>query len=422
MRAARGFAWYLQRLKVMGPREILHRLAEQSHLVRLRVEHCFQLHARRSFDFPAAQFSFCRTESCSLPELPWEFDADSEAALDLLSGRLRVLGRDWAFTTADDLWQRAPDTGRLWPRFFFGDISHRAENPYGDPRIVWEAARLQQLVGLALLARHSHGDKRNRAIQLLEDQFFSWVAENPPYAGIHYVSAMECGLRIVSVCHAMDLARPWLTRREKIWPALVSMVSAHARLISKHLSLYSSAGNHTMAECAGLIYAGVLFPELPGSDHWKKLGLRVLRREAQAQILPDGGGVEQAFRYSLFVVDLLGLVTLVLRKMGETPPEEISAAWERGRNFLQAFSTSPDDLPGIGDSDDGYALSPFLRLAWEHQTTLPACRSFEETGYTLIQDRSLQLQVIVDHGPLGKPPNYAHGHADALSLSMRIGD
>ena len=422
MRAVRGFAWYLQRLKVMEPREILHRLAEQSHLVGLRVEHCFQLHARRLFDFPAAQFSFCRTESCSLPELPWEFDADSEAALDLLSGRLRVLGRDWAFTTDDDLWQRAPDTGRLWPRIFFGDISHRAENPYGDPRIVWEAARLQQLVGLALLARHSHGDKRNRAIQLLEDQFFSWVAENPPYAGIHYVSAMECGLRIISVCHALDMARAWLTRRDEIWPALISLISSHARLIEKRLSLYSSAGNHTISECAGLIYAGALFPELPGSERWKRIGIDILAREARVQILSDGSSVEQAFRYLLLVADLLGLVTILLQKKQENCPIEIYSAWEQARSFLQSFSSSPGDLPAIGDSDDGYALSPFLRLAWGQVRTQPPRLGFEESGYTLIKDSALRMRIIMDHGPLGKPPNYAHGHADALSLMLWIGN
>ena len=31
----------------------------------------------------------------------------------------------------------------------------------------------------------------------------------------------------------------------------------HACFIAQRLSLYSSAGNHTVAECAGLVYAGV---------------------------------------------------------------------------------------------------------------------------------------------------------------------
>ncbi len=46
------------------------------------------------------------------------------------------------------------------------------------------------------------------------------------------------------------------------------------------------------------------------------VGLRTLRQEAARQILPDGGGIERATWYHLFVLDLIGLVERLLDFQG----------------------------------------------------------------------------------------------------------
>jgi hypothetical protein len=197
------------------------------------------------------------------------------------------------------------------------------------------------------------------------------------------------------------------------------LVEDHAGFIARRLSLHSSTGNHTIAECAALVYAGALFPEFDKARDWVSTGAALLEREAPRQILADGGGLEQAFWYHAFVVDLYGLVDAALRHRGRWVSPVIRYAWSRGCDFLRAFADEPASLPPVGDEDGGFALSPWLRLSWQaHAARTPGLSTFE-SGYSLI--RTEESLLVFDHGPLGMPPSYGHGHADALSVILRCG-
>ncbi len=371
-------AWYIKRFSVMSPHDVLHRVGEQLTLKKLYLNYLFN---KRHYSYSIESFAFCSSSKSCLPILKWNFNAD---VLEL-SG-----------STTD-----------RWPRKFFNSIPYRDGNPYGDIRVAWESARLQELIKLAFIKNQS-GEK----------QFLSWVKDNPPLVGIHYISVMECGLRILSVCYALDKMRDKLESPTETWNALLQLVESHAMLIEKRLSLYSSAGNHTIAECVGLIYAAVLFPEFKAAKRWKKKGLKLLEQEAARQILPDGGGLEQSFWYLLFITDLCGLTIKLLEHYDEVVPISINSAYIRAKKFLNSFANSPKELPSIGDADNGYALSPYLDISWDHNSSNTVCKTFDNSGYTLIQGQYFKL--IFDHGSLGMSPSYGHGHADALSISLQV--
>ncbi len=102
-------------------------------------------------------------------------------------------------------------------------------------------------------------------------------------------------------------------------------------------------------------------------------------------------------------------------------PDKIRQAFDRSRTFLEEFRNSADGaLPRIGDGDDGSALSPFLRFPSNTKKRGVGLTTFHLSGYSIIRGRDLQ-HAIFDHGPLGMPPHYAHGHADALSLNLHVG-
>ncbi|WP_171899466.1 alginate lyase family protein [Candidatus Marithrix sp. Canyon 246] len=366
-------AWYIKRFSVMSPHDVLHRVGEQFTLKKLYLNYLFN---KRSYSYSIESFAFCSSAKSRLPILKWNFNAD---VLEL-SGS---------------------NTDR-WPRKFFNSIPYRDGNPYGDIRVAWESARLQHLI----------------ENQSCEKQFLSWVKDNPPLLGIHYISVMECGLRILSVCYALDKMRDKLESPTETWNALLQLVESHATLIEKRLSLYSSAGNHTIAECVGLIYAAVLFPEFKAAKRWKKKGLSILEQEAARQILPDGGGLEQSFWYLLFITDLCGLTIKLLEHYDEVVPISINSAYIRATKFLNSFANSPKELPSIGDTDNGYALSPYLDISWNHNSSNTVCKTFDNSGYTLIQGKTFKL--IFDHGSLGMSPSYGHGHADALSIILQV--
>lgn len=343
---------------------------------------------------------------------------------DALGGEFRFFGHVWRWSAGGAIWTVAPDTGKRWPHRFFASVPYRPGNPFGDVRLVWEPSRLQHLITLALIFRGplSSSSERQAALCLLCDQLESWLDENPPLKGVHYTSVMECALRIISVCHAVDIARAGI-RSEDVWRRVLLLVESHARFIAMNLSLHSSTGNHTVAEAAGLLYAGYLFPEFDGAECWRTTGLQLLTATAETQVLTDGGGLERTFWYLLYITDLFSLSASLLRSVGAEVPAGIEKARLRAVRFLRTFASSPGVLPAIGDCDRGWAVSKYFRATWraeaEEAGTLV---TFAQTGLTRVHCPVNDVTVLFDHGPLGMPPAYGHGHADALSVVLRIAD
>jgi uncharacterized heparinase superfamily protein len=194
-------------------------------------------------------------------------------------------------------------------------------------------------------------------------------------------------------------------------------------MIVRRLSRHSSLGNHTIAEAAGLVYAGALFPEMEEADRWLAVGTALLAEESGRQILEDGGGIEQAFWYLLFIADLCGLALTLLDHRRLPVPASLREAHRRAGAFLADFAEDPAGLPAIGDADDGYALSPHLRLSFQrHRPRTPGLTTYAQSGYSVIRGgRTDEAELILDHGPLGMAPGFGHGHADALSVALRVG-
>lgn len=419
------FKWIMKRLKAMAPAEIFYRVGEQCALKAMQVQYRIDSRISRRSSRPpnkessARNFEFCDAKTPQLPALPWKAPTDPRYFDDLIAGKLKFGAFTWQWRPENQVWHRAPDTGRLWPRTFFGSIPYRPGNPYGDVRLIWEPSRLQQLAELAHFAAERPEETRRRAVGMIEAQFLSWIEMNPRLSGVHYISTMECALRLLSVCHALDLVRGQLECPQRIWPALVELVESHAKLIEKRLSLHSSAGNHTLAEAAGLVYAGILFPEMPRAGQWRATGCSLLEKEADRQVLSDGGGAEQAFGYLRFAIDLFGLVVRLLEHRKEPVPGALREVNGQGRRFLNGMADHTGRVPPVGDSDDGNALSPNLRLWFLRRESQDGFTSCDKAGYSVMRsDRSL---VLFDHGALGMPPLCGHGHADALSILLRIG-
>ncbi len=335
----------------------------------------------------------------------------------LLGGELPVLGQWVTVRPEPSFWHADPLFKSVWPQIPYRQIDYRPGNATGDVRIVWELNRLQHLFSLALIA-HQEPALRQTAVQRLEADLQFWHAANPPGIGVNYLSAMEEALRLISLFHAYDLVRRWASPQTS---GIVAAIAAqHALHIQRRLSLYSSAGNHTIAEATGLLYAGILLPEYPGAARWRETGRRLLRVEAARQIDADGGGIEQATWYLLFITDLLGLAQALLLHTGEAPEPAIDAVLLRSRRFLNSLASGPDDLPRIGDADDGYALSPTLRLSWSSVgDKAPVQCSLRSAGLSLVR-QGVQDRLVYLHNPLGMAPGFGHGHADCLSLIFRF--
>jgi hypothetical protein len=309
-----------------------------------------------------------------------------------------------------------PETGRFayeggfpWLEFeracqgrFVSDVPF--PDPEPDIRAVWEPARLQEE---SRLLAGSYATRESR--RLAKDRILQWIRKNPFLRGPHYLSAMECGLRILPFL--LCLRKCELDSRA--FRTVCDAIYEHGWWISRNLSLHASVGNHTICEGFGLVLAGALFGGTSEGRRWFQTGHDLLNREIGRQILPDGGPEEQSFAYHRMVLDLFWLARDFMARNRLPDCGNWSPRLKAGESFLAAFGP----VPSVGDSDGGHAVGPGMEP--ERETPPPTAAKrifFPNAGYTVVRDAGWRL--VFDHGPLGMPPLYNHGHADALSILL----
>jgi len=226
---------------------------------------------------------------------------------------------------------------------------------------------------------------------------------------------MECGKRIPVFFYALKILDD-LSSRE--CHHILEAMYLHAWFVSKHLSLYSSLGVHTIAEAVGLVFAGETFRASEEGKKWLKTGLKLLNDEARHQILDDGGPAEQSFHYFRYILDLYWLTVSFIERNNLSDCTYIRQRLTLGENFLTAFTNSDGKIISIGDSDDSFAIAPTMYPKRSNPgSKRRRIKTFSQAGYTVIvYDKDSSL--IFDHGPLGMEPLYNHGHADALSIVL----
>jgi hypothetical protein len=436
--------WYINRLRSMEPAEVLHRLGEA---VRKRASKGRHEGWAR---YPATD---------ALPTLPGLRDrlaaadpatraAIAAAAAATLAGRYRALGRDWPERHPTDLfpealWRFDPVTSGAWPgaEAYAPEIDFRHDGRRGDVKYVWEINRLQFLVPLA--AEVLLADNR-AALAAIEAALASWHAANPPFRGVGWASGIEVALRAVSLLVVTSLAGDRLSpaaRRQ-----LGEILAASRFWLPRFPSRFSSANNHLVAELAGEYLLGLGFGAEPQATR------AALIAEIDRQILSDGSGAEQTPTYAAFTVELALLSAFAARAAGTPFPETFD-------NRISAFAGFVDSLgeptPNLGDDDEGRvltlgdepdyarsvaaAIAGFLGIAGiapapgdlraaifgtpTSVSVAPAgLTSFAEGGLTVWRGplAGHAATLTFDHGPLGYLSIAAHGHADALSLTLAL--
>ncbi len=350
-----------------------------------------------------------------------------------------------------------PVSGYVWPNVHGKRIAYR--DAPANPKTVWELSRCQELPVLAAAALLT-GDVRYDAAAT--SILLGWIEQQVPGRGIAWANGFEAGIRAISLALTYDALAARSSLGEQLHGPVVRSLWEHARWISQDPSTHSSANNHRIGELVGLLAVARLAPELPDAERWTAEALDGLRREATMQILPDGAGAEQAFAYTLFVVDLLLVAVALLDATGYTPPAELIDAVERAGYALWAQLGRPNETDlTYGDDDDGRAVrvdglearpargvaasicartgSAFARTVAERLDPTAwwlfgeeGMERFEQTAPAsppdsiLLPNAGLAVlrrgtsRVTVDAGKLGYLSIAAHGHADALAVTLSV--
>ena len=470
MTRASRMSWYAGRAAAMSPREmawrarcmsdaLLHRdgLRERSD-DGIRSDWPSMLERFRAGDGRAVLLDRDRARRVA-DEQPAQMAQLIAEADGILAGEREFFGYPRVNVGARPDWNLDPFTEYRWPAVPAGRIDPRVAT--SDPKWIWELNRLQHLPALAQ-AWLVTGESRYADGAF--DHLDSWLEQNPPGTGIAWRGAFEAGIRAISVAVALQGLRDAPGMTVQRYRRTARLLDASARYCWRARSRYSSANNHLVGELAGLIAVHLIIPELDAPATSCRSALDALAGEAQRQILPDGAGAEQSVSYQMFTAELLAIVVLLLRLYGERVPSELTSALGRSSKYLVSLVGSADPDPRYGDDDDGFGLrlgAEPKRTVRDHlgimaavtgdavvgshgRTTLTSAwisaalgGSVPEVGGDgpdggapaslfaphggLVVLRTAARRLTMDVGPLGYLSTAAHGHADALAVTLSDG-
>lgn len=397
-----------------------------------------------------------------------EFFADQSPRLDnslaeraekLYTRNYRFLNADFNFTESIN-WFLDPRSGNSWPKKFFKDIVYTGEDRLGDIKLPWEVSRHQFLITLGQAYVVTQNEKYAKEIIDIID---SWMEENRPYIGIHWTSALEVGIRLISWIWAFHFIKKSNKLSDEFIKKFISFIWLHADYLENNLNIGRYSNNHLVGEASALAMAGLYFNEFKKADKWRRKGLSILGKEALIQILPDGGGVEQAASYLRFILEFFLLAFILASKNGVKVSDPAMSRLESAFDFI-AYSRMPDgNTPNFGDSDDARAIflgdnnywdfrgilalgaaifmrgdfkwlagQPSQELLWlggrkcfnnfiklKEKRPETTSVSYKESGYTILRDgwNKNANYLLFDSGSLGYKSG-AHGHADVLSVQV----
>jgi Heparinase II/III-like protein/Heparinase II/III N-terminus len=349
--------------------------------------------------------------------------------------------------------KRAPR--KIWFRIRYLDFEE-----VGDSKIIWELNRHQHLVTLAKAYRISGERKYTRE---LFDQWYHWQQQNAYPIGINWASSLEVAFRSIAWLWLWHLLAGTPVPPPSFRRDLLKALAISARHIERYLSTYFSPNTHLLGEGVALLFIGLLCPEIPSADRWRRLGWEIILRQAQRQVLADGMHFEQSTYYHVYALDFFLHAYLLGRRNQQEIPELLAATIQRMLEALAGLAqvSSP---PRFGDDDGGRLFDPrrnraehlmdplatgavlfhradfklghgelpeeSLWLLGSHAaesydrlplvTPAPFSRAFQNSGHYIMADDDPIAQLTIDAGPQGVA-SAGHGHADALSVQLSIG-
>ncbi|NSC25102.1 heparinase [Streptomyces albus subsp. chlorinus] len=340
--------WYLRRLSRMEPGEVAGRVGDAVRRRRWRSARprCPRVAgARFTAVLPAGALEAVPPDA--VKRLVAEADR-------LMAGHAVYFGveRD---DMADPDWSYDPRTGRRAPWGYAFDVPYRDEEAVGDIKQIWEPSRHQHLTRLAAAYAVTGNE---RYAERVAEHLRSWWAANPPLRGVHWISGIELGIRLLSWV--------WIRRLLDGWPGAAGLfednpvalhqIWHHQRWLAAFPSRGSSANNHVIAEAAGQSAAACAFDWFPSSARWRSAALRSLERQLRANTFPSGLNREMATEYHGLVLEL-GLAAVAEADAAGVPvPATVRLVLLRMTDALAAVVDSRLRPPRQGDADDGYGL------------------------------------------------------------------
>lgn len=250
-------------------------------------------------------------------------------------------------------WRLDPVSGKRFP----AGMPHREWDfqkmtpPRADIKLPWELARCQHWITLA--QAHRLSGESCYAVEIA-DQMRDFVSQNPVGLGIHWVCTMDVALRAVNWALAFELIKRGHVLGDDFWITAYRHLFEHGAFIRSNLEdRYEVTSNHFLANIVGLFYLAHVFQEHSAGREWGEFSRRMLEREIQAQVLPDGADFESSVPYHRLVAELFLGAGRIAQLSGISFSKAYTQTLFKMIDFLVGIVRPDGLMPQIGDADDG---------------------------------------------------------------------
>jgi len=278
-------------------------------------------------------------------------------------------------------WNRDPLSGFVWPPDYHADIN-LIRNDGSDARVVWELNRLSHFITLGRAYAITGDDTFGQEFfQQLKD----WRTQNPTARGVNWNCAMEVALRAINLLAAFQLFLRAPEMDDVALKDLLRLFDQHGAHIKRNLEFSHIANsNHYLADVVGLLWVGIMLPELQAANEWREFGLRELLREMDQQLLPDGADNEASTGYHRLKAEMF-LYSFVLCHLNGIDIDE--KYWSKLRamiEYVRVYMRPDGFAPLLGDSDSGQLLPVVRRRGDDHAYLLAVSAAvFQEPRFRL---------------------------------------
>jgi hypothetical protein len=322
-------------------------------------------------------------------------------------------------------WRRDPLSNYVWPLDYHRDLKlMRADG--SDVRVLWELNRLGHFLALARAYALTHDERYSAEFWR---QLKSWDEQNPYGRGPNWSCAMEVALRAMNLLAAFEVFRQSSQLNAGSLGFFLHLLQQHGNYIRRNLEFsYIATSNHYLSDVVGLLWLGLLLPELRDAKSWREFGLRQMLLEMDKQVLADGADFEASTGYHRFVTELF-LYSFLLCRANHVEIE--TRYWTRLHqmlHYIRAYLRPDGFAPLIGDSDSGQVLPVVRRRADDHgylldilkpDTEHVASQAFPNAGTYIMRDGDLYL--CFNASGSGINGRGSHGHNDVLSIEVSAG-
>jgi uncharacterized heparinase superfamily protein len=289
------------------------------------------------------------------------------------------------------------------------------------PPVQWHGGRLEVGTRLEKLHLHYHDYLESADDDLFAAVVDDWIDHNPPYTDDywrHNWNSYALSIRVVAWMQelAMRHGRYPEARMERWLRSLAAQLRFLRRNIEEDVR-----GNHIIRNIRALLWGGAFFSGRD-ADRARSLGIALLRRELDVQVLSDGFHFERSPSYHAQVLGDLIDSRVVL------PPSSIRDRLDSLIGQMcsaLARLTHPDGTPSLfNDGGLGMARPPAELIAAAGSFVSvapvePGAFTLPDAGYYGI--RTGLEYFVADCGVLCPDSLPAHAHADILSFEWSVG-